>query len=317
MSTFSWTQDTPNGPYKNHALSAKLRVAAIPKCVGMQFVSTEEGYGRKMGESITITRLSNMVEPLNGRIPELESIPEDTITLSTVTITVSEWGRAVPYTELSQDLAAFDPHNLIQRKLMDLMKLTLDTGVFSAFKSASAKIKAEPTGISSINFDTGGAPTQQATVNLNVFHLEQIRDYMYYTLNVPPYEGDDYIMLASTKAKRGLMSDPAFETWHKYTDPAAKYNSEFGRMEQTRIVEINHQRALSGSLGAGGVLGEALVFGEDAVTMAVALEPELRLGLPQDFGRKQAVAWYGILEFGVVWDTANAGEARIVHVTST
>jgi hypothetical protein len=29
------------------------------------------------------------------------------------------------------------------------------------------------------------------------------------------------------------------------------------------------------------------------------------------------VAWYGIFQYGIIWDTGNAGEARIVHVTST
>lgn len=317
MATFTWTQDVPNGPYKNHALSSKLRVAAIPQAIGMQFISTETGYGRKSGESITITRLSNIAERTNGRILESESIPETLITISTQTIKVSEWGLAVPYTELSQDLGAFDPHNMIQRKLMDNMKLTLDTGAYSSFKSSSAKIKFTPTSLTAGSFATNGTPATQALVNLNFTHVESIRDYMFSILNVPPYEGDDYVGLVSTKAKRGLMDDPKFETWNKYTDPEAKYNSEVGRMENIRFIEVNHLNALSGSLGAGSVLGEALVFGEDAVTMGVALEPELRLGIPQDFGRKQSVAWYGILDFGVVWDTANAGEARIVHVTST
>jgi len=154
-------------------------------------------------------------------------------------------------------------------------------------------------------------------VNLNVYHVEQIRDYMFGTLHVPPYEGDDYVALISTKAKRGLMSDPAWEQWHKYTDPSAKYNSEIGRIENIRFVEIGNGNALSGSLGTGGVLGEGVVFGEDPVVMAVAQDPELRRGIPEDFGRKQAVAWYGILDFGVVWDTANPGEARICHITSS
>ena len=139
---------------------------------------------------------------------------------------------------------------------------------------------------------------------------------MYDTLLVPPYEGDDYVCLISTKGKRGIVSDPAWETWHKYTDPSAKYKSEIGRLENVRFVEINNRSALSGSLGTGGVLGEAVFFGDDAVAMAVAEDPELRAAIPQDFGRAKSVAWYGILEFGIVWNSANPGESKIVHVTS-
>lgn len=314
---FSWSFDAPSGVYKNNKLSEQLRTAGIAETKGMQFVSVEPGYGKKSGESITITRVSNVAVPTSGKLVEQVKIPEDDLVLSTVAITVSEWGRAIPYTSLAQDLGKFDPEAIIQRELKKQMRLVLDNAAFAAFKSTSVKVKAIPSGAASLTFDTDGTASTQATVNLNVYHVEQIRDYMFSTLFVPPYIGDDYIGLVSTKAKRGIMSDPAWEDWKKYTDPQSKFNSEIGRLEGIRFIEINNSSALSQSLGSGSVLGEALVFGEDAVSMAVAQDPELRAELPKDFGRSKAVAWYGILEFGCVWDTANPGEARIVHVTSS
>jgi len=65
------------------------------------------------------------------------------------------------------------------------------------------------------------------------------------------------------------------------------------------------------------VLGEGVVFGDDAVAIAEAMAPELRAAIPGDFGRSRAVAWYGILAFDIIWDTGTAGEAKIVHVGST
>lgn len=310
----NWTYDAPSGVYKNHQLSSQLRFAAIAQTKFMQFVKPEAGYGKKRGESITITRVSNISEPSSGRISELQRIPETEVVMTTTSITVSEWGQAVPYTSLAQDLGKFDLENSIQKKLRDVMSLVLDSAAADAFKSA--KVKAIPNGASSLVFDTDGVASTTATVNLNVYHIEQIRDYMFSTLYVPPYANDDYIGLVSTKAKRGLMSDTAFETWHKYTDPQSKYSSEVGRMENIRFIEINNPNALSQSLGSGSVLGEAVIFGDDAVAMAVAQDPELRAAVPGDFGRVKSVAWYAIAEFGVVWDTANAGEAKIVHVTS-
>ena len=99
------------------------------------------------------------------------------------------------------------------------------------------------------------------------------------------------------------------------TDPQAKFNGEVGRIEGIRFIESNHANAL-GKVGTSSVLGEGVVFGEDGVVMAEALTPELRAAMPTDFGRSKAVAWYGQLEFGLVWDTGNAGEARIIHVGS-
>lgn len=317
MANFTWVADAPSGVYKNHEMSSALRKAAIAETKFMQFVKPEPGYGKKSGESITITRISNLAIPTSGRLLETTKIPEDQLTITTVAITVSEWGRAVPYTQFSDDLSMFNMENIVQRALKDQMKIIMDTAAAAAFKSSAVKIKATPDGVASIQFSTNGVAPAQALANLNMFHVQQIRDYLFSTLFVPPWEGDDYVCLISTKAKRSLITDPDWETWHKYTDPEAKYNGELGRIENVRFVEINNTAALSPSLGLAGVLGEAVFFGADAVAMAVVIDPELRAAIPGDFGRQKAVAWYGILDFGVIWDTANPGEAKIIHVTST
>lgn len=310
----TWSYDAPSGVYKNHDLSSKLRFAAIAECKFMQFVRPESGYGKKKGESITITRVSNLTVPTSGQLVENTRIPEDELSLSTTAITVVEWGRSVPYTSLNEDLGMYNIENMIQKKLKDQMALVMDAAAATAYKAAL--IAAIPNGVASIAFDTDGTASTTATVNLNMYHVEQIRDYMYSTLLVEPYEGDDYVCLASTKAKRGLISDPAWETWHKYTDPQSKFKSEIGRIENIRFVEVNNTASLSGSLGSGSVLGEAVFFGADAVAMAVAEDPELRLGIPQDYGRSKGVAWYGILQFGQVWNSANPGEGRCIHLYS-
>lgn len=314
MAQQTWTYDAPTGTYKNHTLSSNLRQAAIVDTKLMQFVKPEEGYGRKKGDTITITRVSNLAVPSDGRISETTRIPEDVLSITTVGITVSEWGRSVPYTSLSEDLSEFNIENSVQAALKNQMKVVMDNAAAVAFKKGL--IKAEATSVTSINFDTNGTPSQLAAANLNFYHAEQIRDYMYSTLFIPPFEGDDYIGVVSTKAARGIKQDPSFETWHKYTDPQAKYNAEIGRIENIRIVESPNVNALAATAGSSTGTGEAVFFGLDPVVMAVAQDPELRLAIPQDFGRQRSVAWYGILEFGVVWTTANPGEARIVHFTS-
>jgi len=310
----SWEYDAPTGVYKNNNLSSQVRHAAIADTKFMQFVHAEPGYGKKKGESVTIKRISNLTVPTSGKIAENQRIPEDDLTITTISITVSEWGRSVPYTSLSEDLGSLDIKNVVQKNLKDQMSLVMDSAAAAAFKEA--KVKAIPTGVSALTFDTDGTPSSTAVANLNLYHVERIRDYMFSTLNIPTFEGDDYVALVSTKAKRGIINDPKFEQWKLYTTPEAKFNAELGRLENIRFVEINNTNSLSGSKGSGGVLGEALFFGSDAVAMAVVEDPELRAKTPEDYGRQMGVAWYGILEFGIIWDTANAGEARIIHVTS-
>lgn len=318
MANFTWTFDAPTGVYKSHAMSQRLFEEAMQKTVFMDHVSPIDGFGRNSGESVTLTRVNELTTPTTGVISEDDRIPEDEFSMSTVAITVNEYGRSVPYTSLANDLSEFDVENPIQKALMNQMAKTMDFSACAAFKAA--QVKYTPTGAAAGTFNTAGSHSTAAS-NLNFYHVEQIRDYMFDDLYTPMV-GDSYVGIFRTQALRGIKRDPAYEEWHKYTNPQMKYNSEVGKLEDIRFIETNHggtavgSNGLNKNIGTGSVLGEGVVFGEDAVVMAEALTPELRAGMPDDFGRKKAVAWYGILEFGLVWDTGNAGEARVVHVGS-
>ena len=311
MTQYSWSFDAPTGTYKQHALSQKIYDAAVAKSVFMDHVDPVEDFGRRQGENVTLTRVANITEPSSAVLTEGERIPEDAFSLSTTSITVQELGRAIPYTNFADELSFFDIENPIQKKLRQQMTLTLDTLAAAGFKSAT--VKYVPTGLATRTIETTLATT--ATANMNVFHVEEIRDYMFDTLFVEPAEDNDYVGIFRTLGLRGIKRDQAWDEWHKYTNPAAKFNGEVGRLENVRFVETNHSQALAVQ-GTNSVLGEGVVFGDDAVVMAEALTPELRAAVPGDFGRSKAVAWYGILAFGQVWDTGNAGEAKILHVTS-
>lgn len=314
MAEFTWVFDAPTGTYKNHALSNQILEAAISQCMIAPFAQTINGYGKNKGESVTLMRISNITEPTSAVLSETGRIPEDTFALSSKQITVQELGRAIPYTELSTDLASFDLENGIQRKLHQQLSLVLDTLAATALKSS--QIKYTPTGLSSESTASNGTAPATASANMNVYHVEEIRDLMYDTYQIPPYEGSDYVGIFRTKGLRGLKRDPSWEEWHKYTDPMAKWNNEIGRIENIRFVETNHSNAFA-NVGTSSVLGSGAVFGDEALYLAEVMTPELRAGLPEDYGRSKSVAWYGILKYDIAWDTGNAGEAKIVHVTST
>jgi len=315
MATQSWAYNAPSGVYQNHAISSEIRFASIAMTKFMQFSRPVEGFGSKQGSNVTITRVSNVAVPADDSLNELERIPEDTFSLSTQAISVTERGRAIPYTSLSKDLGYFDIENAIQRKLRDQLALRLDQLCATAFKVG--QVKGNPDGIASITFTTNGTANGTASVNLNVYHIEQIRDQLYSIYNVMPYADGDYMSVISTKARRGIIRDPNWEKWKTYTDPEAKYNGEIGRIEGVRFVESNNTNALSGTLGTGSVLGEAVFFGDDPVAMASVHDPELRAKESDDYGRSKGVAWYGIYGFDQIWkDSANAGEARVIHITS-
>jgi N4-gp56 family major capsid protein len=313
MTVFTWTFDAPTGTYKQHAFARKLYEAAVENSTFVDHARPVDGFGKNKGENVTLTRIRNITEPGAADLDEMMRIPEDQFSINTKSILVKELGRAVPFTSLSQDLSEFNLDNPIQSKLKEQMRLVMDTKCAIAFKKAS--IKYVPTGAATNNIATNGTFGATATVNMNFFHVEEIRDYMFDTLNVPPYEDDKYLGIFRTLGLRGLKRDTKWEEWHKYTDPQAKFTGEVGQIEGIRFIETNHAKAL-GKVGSGSVLGEGVVFGEDGIALAEAMTPELRAAIPQDFGRSRAVAWYGILEWDIIWDTGNQGEARIVHVGS-
>src|SRR5262245_44917983 len=203
MATFQWIPDVPAGVLRNAALSSKLRRQAIAETKFMQFVRPEPGYGRGKGDTITIPRTKSLPEPADPRILETQRIPVDKFQIGTTSITVKEWGRALEVTNFAEQLNQFNLRNPMQAALKDQMKLAMDTGAAAAFKTAS--IKYTPTGLASSVIATSGTVATQATENLTIAHVAEIRDYMYATLFAPPIDGDDnYMCLASTKALRGI-----------------------------------------------------------------------------------------------------------------
>lgn len=317
---FTWTSGVPaTGALKNSYISKQIFMAAISETVFMDHVTPEPGFGLGKGQSTTLTRIGNLTEASDNSLSETDRIPERAHTVTGKLITVGEFGEAVPFTSFAKDLATFDLQNTVQRKLKDNMKLSLDARAARAFKTAM--LKYVPTGAATATTATNGTAPTSALANMNVYHAEQIRDLLYDTYKTPMV-GGSYVGIFRTLGLRGIKRDPEWELWHQYTNPQAKYNSEVGRLEEIRFIETNHGNSTVGGIGlavcgTADVLGEGVIFGEDAVRLVEALTPELRVGIPEDFGRSQSVAWYGVYEFSIVWDTSNAGEARIMHVTSS
>lgn len=317
MGAMQWVPGTPSGVWRSRHLSSKLRMASIAETKGLQFVRAEPGFGRHMGDTITIPRVRNLSVPTTAVIGRNQKIPVDSMNKAVTTITVSKYGRGVEFDEETAVLDKFDPKDYVQKTLIKQMKLVLDGVVFTAFKGC--QIRYAPTSSSGGTFTTdAGSTSATATANVNVYHLKQLRDYLAATLHTDPYEGDDWIGLSATKALRGVKDDPEFADWRRYIQPdAAFYRGEAGMIEHIRLIEVTYTTALSGTKGTGSVLGEMVIFGEDPVVMAEVITPELRMGVPANFGLQQAIAWYGMLAFGEVWPTANDGEARIIYVTSS
>lgn len=312
---WQWSADITSGVSRNHALSDALRYASIAETLAVQFAKPESGFGAHMGDTVTIQRIRNTAEPDSAVLSQSGKVPIDQMAMSTRSITVSEFGRGLGFTRLSQLLNHFDTEDAMQKTLKKQMKLTIDTVAFTAMKAC--QIFAAPATSSSLTFTTNGT-TSTGSVNMSVDHVKLIRDYLRKTIHCEPYQANTWICLASTKACRGVKDDPQFSDWRRYIQPnMAWYNGELGMIENIRFIEVDHDNALT-EVGSGSVVGEAIFFGDDVLAVAEVEAPELLVGVPGDFGRQRSIAWYGVLGFSNVWgDSASDGEARSVYFTAT
>ncbi len=308
----SWVADAPSGVYRNHALSSKIRDAAVANSVFAPFVDTEPGFGKGKGGTLTVTRVHNL--PLASTVDELDELPSGRPLIDTISVTPEEWGYKVKMTDFERQLTHFDLTNKIQRALRDQLKLTMDKMFATAFKSTPIKCGTNGTSGATLVVDTDGTMSTTTDANLNVSLLGQMRDYLAGDLKCPPFADGSYVLIGTTRALRGIKSDTSYREWFSRTTAQPLMKGEIPSIEGIRIIETNHFDALDNSFNSA-VSGEAVLFGADPVFLASVMEPELRRGVPTDLGRFTEVGWVGISQAGLVWDAAS--EARILHWTSS
>lgn len=309
----AWVYDAPSGVYKNHALSTKIRRQALAKTVFFKYLTPEPGFGRKKGESVTITRILRL--PMAARVGETDRLPGGRPPIETKQVKISEWGYKVPMTQWESDLTYFDLPNEVEGTLRDQIDLTMDVMAADAFKLTPIKYVPLSTGF---NIDTDGTPTGVSDRNLSVSDLRTIHDYMAGDLKIPTFANGKYVGILSTQAARGLKNDPEYKDWIAPTSSQPLMDGVLKDIEGFTLVETNNfgyeRDALSKFAGSSVTTGEAVFFGADAAGLLEIQSPEIRMGLKEDLGRFYEVGWVGKLEAFLTWEKASL--ARVVHVTS-
>lgn len=318
--TFIWATDADTGVYKNHKLSGELLKLAALQWKFVPFTQKIKAFGKKMGESITMPYYKPLTIPSNnGELEETTRIPIDSLTMGHYTITVKEWGRAVEFTSFAEDLSLLSPKEGAQKALTTQMQECMDNAAAAAFKGTNAKIAFIPTSLTGGTWDTDGTASTTALQNLTKAHMGLIRDYMMNDIHVPFYESEWYIGLMSTTPLRGLRDDRVIQAFNLYLQKGdLLYRGEIGNVENIRLIEVNNANALDNTIGSSNVLGEGVIFGEGAVGRVEIDYPELRaqVNYNSDFGRRNAVAWYGTVAFDVMFQSATDRECRIVKLAS-
>lgn len=318
MSELTWQLDAGTGTYRNSFASRELYEAAFADTHLVPWTTPVGGFGKGMGETVDLYTVTGPSEPSSALLNETVRIPEDTLAISSSRLTMKEYGRAITFTNKYTDLSRFKMEPIINKRLKEQLRLVMDTLAATAGFSTSTKVAYIPTGVASaVTNDTDGTPSTTALANINLYHLQRMRDQLYGVYLAPPISGGNYVYVTSYVGMRGLRDDPNWQQWKVYQNPEALASGEVGLIENIRCIETNHTATGAfTAVGSGSVLGRGLLLADEAIAFAEAVTPELRMKPKDDYGRLMGVAWYGMLDFGIYHPTANAGEVRIIKVDS-
>jgi hypothetical protein len=252
-------------------------------------------------------------------------MPETGITITQGTLTVTEYGHGLPYTGKLEDLGKQNIRAPIMKALKNDAKKAFDIGAHAQFNLTPLRVV--PTGgtaTDSVVLTTNGTATATNNVAFGKDHAKAIVDLMK-ERNIPGYNGDDYYSLAWTTTYRTFRNN--LETIHSYVESGFRMimNGEIGRYEGVRYVEQTHipkggaadSTTWNASTGTADAWDNAksdwvFFFGDDTVAEGISVPEEIRGKIPTDYGRSKGVAWYYLGGFGIVHQTSDPDNARIV-----
>jgi N4-gp56 family major capsid protein len=321
--TFNWTEDGHTvGVHYNHQLSRKLLEIALPRCIVNQFVHDHGiGFKKNAGETVNIMHMTELPDASVAGMTEDDEFRIDKPAFGNRPLTLKEYGSGVQWTNLMDILSIWGPmENQFQKKLRQQMENALDTLAANAFKDPNAvQIVFTPTSRTGGVYGVSGSPIAQASSAFTVDHCKKISAYMRDTIHVPYYSDETYCGLSSNTNIEALLDDPKAEKWQQYGSKMEfMYRGEMCLTYKIRWTETNRQGAFANTVGTCPVLGESVVFGDEAVARIEALAPHLRLSsnFQGRFATKQAAIWYAVMAYGSVWASASDGKAKIMRIGS-
>lgn len=300
-------------------LSNFLRFAAQPMYKFRQFADTKDALGKNTGESFNWDKVADVATP-GGSLTETSTMPLTQQTITKGTLTITEYGNAIPYTFKLEALSQFDMENVIRKGLLNDKVAIIDAAVHAQFNATPLVYVGTATDGHALT--TNGTATATNTSVLNERHVRKMRLELE-KRNVPTLEGDSYVFVGALEAVESLQG--AMVSVNQYTEIGMKkiLNGEQGYIGGVRIVKDNNATRYTYDLSArtktaktwsGGLALEGFMFGGDTVVEAMAVPEEIRAKEVTDFGRSKGVAWYFLGGWKITWD--DASNARIIKWAS-
>jgi N4-gp56 family major capsid protein len=267
---------------------------AQPLFVFRNFVDEKTQLGVEKGETIQFLKLNNIGKG-QQLLDEFTPMPRQTMSESTVSITVSEWGNAVVVTRRSATASFRDVLDDATELLGQSYYQTVDDYLRDVFLQTGNVQYA------------GGVVADGSITSTDVFNTAEIKDAVetLKTLNIPQVRrGGDrfYVCVAHPHQLRKLRDDAAWQRVKEYSDPQDIYNGEVGRYEDVIFIETTQMPITTGA-GSGGIdIYSAIMIGDRAVGYAETVPLEIVSDGIQDFGRYISLGWYTIMGAGIIND---------------
>lgn len=304
-----------NGYMATPTLSEELRNDVQPVSRFTQFCDVEAAIGKNAGETYTWNIYSDVEDTAAdiAGINENESMPEGNFDVTQGSITVKEFGKAVPYSGRYDDLSEHPVREIVNKSLKNHAARTLDRIAHAAFDDTILRLTS--TSASAATLTDNGVASGVASNALTKAHLRLITVTME-ERNIPTYDGENYvgIMRPATFDPIGLE----LESIHQYVDEGwgRIVNGEKGRYNAIRFVTQTNI-ASEGWTNTDA----AYFFGSDTVTEVVTCPLELRGKIADDYGRGKGLAWYYLGNSGITHadqtSAATKAQARIIKWDST
>ena len=319
--------NSQGGFYSANKLSKELRMGVQATSKFRQFCDVRDAWAKvtKAGQTFTWDAVP-MMSRGNRALAETNTIPQGNHTVVQGTLTMSERGYSIPYSEALESLAEVSVRAPIMKVLKYDALCDIDCLAHQQMNSTLARVSATGTlGSDSFTLHTTGTSTVTVSQQLSTGNLKSIVDLMK-GRDVPYYTDSDYYMIARPGGMRGLKN--GLETIHQYTSTGLEMimNGEIGRYEECRIVEQTVVPAggaansttfdpftnTADAWDATAAPDWAFFLGADTVCEAVHTAEEIRAKTPDDYGRSKGIAWYALLGYGITHNsTSNLANLRI------
>lgn len=301
-----WAIASQGGYLYSDELSDKLRHALQPLVKFRQFCDAKDATkkGLHRGQEYHWDVFSDISQQ-GTTLTETSTMPESNFVITQGTLTITEYGNSVPFTQKLDNLSKLPVTEIINKVLKNDAKKALDQAAYDQFNSTPLRFVATTATDTGTLYENGTA-TGTNTVPLTKDHVKVIVDLMK-ERNIPPYMDDDFFACGHPSSFRRVKND--LEQLHQYVDRGFTMimNGEIGRYEGVRFVE---QTNIAKAGWSQGKSNQVFFFGEDTAAEAMVIPEEMRGKIPTDYGRSMGVAWYYLGGFGIVH--TQPSQARII-----